>query len=82
MDVSYDESPVDDEDRMADIPVDDIVKVAAGGVYRMTNQLELQAYLTVEFLGDAKIEQLASINGHKIGDTVNWCPMLRSMSLV
>lgn len=67
--VSYDESPVDDSDRMPDIPVDEIVKVAVGTIYQMTEQLDIQAYLTVEFLGDNKIEQLASIDGHKIGES-------------
>jgi len=67
--VSYDESPVDDSDRMPDIPVDEITKVAVGTIYQMTEQLNVEAYLTVEFLGDAEIEQLASIDGHKIGES-------------
>ena len=68
--VSYDESPVDDSDRMADIPVDEVTKVAVGSIYQMTDRLNIEAFLTVEFLGDAEIEQLASIDGHKIGDSV------------
>jgi long-chain fatty acid transport protein len=67
---SYDESPVDDSDRMPDIPVDEITKVAIGTIYQMTDQLNVEAFLTVEFLGDAEIEQLASIDGHKIGESV------------
>jgi long-chain fatty acid transport protein len=68
--LSYDESPVDDSDRMPDIPVDEITKIAVGTIYQMTDQLNIEAFLTVEFLGDNKIEQLASINGQKIGDIV------------
>jgi long-subunit fatty acid transport protein len=55
---------------MPDIPLDEIIKVAVGTIYQMTEQLDIQAYLTVEFLGDAEIEQLASIDGHKIGQSV------------
>jgi len=69
--LSYDESPVDDSDRMPDIPVDDIVKTTFGAIYQRTEKLSFHGYLAVEFLGDGKIEQLASIHGNKIGDTVN-----------
>ena len=34
--VSFDESPVDDEDRMPDIPVDEIVKTMFGAIYQPT----------------------------------------------
>lgn len=67
---SYDESPVDDADRMADIPVDDIFKTAFGAIYQVNDQLNIHGYLSLEFLGDAQIEQLASINGTKIGKSV------------
>lgn len=67
---SLDESPVDDSDRMADIPVDEIFKTAIGTIYQVNDQLTVQGYAIAEFLGDAKIEQLASIDGHKIGSSV------------
>ena len=67
---SYDESPVDDSDRMADIPVDDIFKTAFGAIYQVNDQLNVHGYVSLEFLGDAQIEQLASINGTKIGNSV------------
>jgi long-chain fatty acid transport protein len=67
---SFDESPVDDEDRMPDIPVDEIVKTMFGAIYQPTKRFHVHGYAAVEFLGDAKIEQLASIHGEKIGDTV------------
>ncbi|MCB1701640.1 MAG: outer membrane protein transport protein [Pseudomonadales bacterium] len=69
--LSYDESPVDDSDRMPDIPVDEIVKTAIGTIYQVNQQLSVQGYAIAEFLGDAKIEQLAGIDGHKIGPAVN-----------
>ena len=69
--MSYDESPVDDSDRMPDIPVDEIVKTAIGTIYQVNQQLSVQGYAIAEFLGDAKIEQLAGIDGHKIGPAVN-----------
>ena len=67
---SYDESPVDDSDRMADIPVDDIFKTAFGAIYQVNDQLNVHGYVSLEFLGDAQVEQLASINGTKIGNSV------------
>ena len=69
---SYDESPVDDSDRMADIPVDDIFKTAFGAIYQVNEQLNVHGYVSLEFLGDAKVEQLASIDGQKLGNTVNF----------
>ncbi|MEH6635667.1 MAG: outer membrane protein transport protein [Halioglobus sp.] len=68
---SFDESPVDDSDRMPDIPVDEIFKTAIGTIYKVNDQLTVHGYAIAEFLGDAKIEQLASIDGHKIGSAVN-----------
>ncbi|UZE96494.1 OmpP1/FadL family transporter [Alkalimarinus alittae] len=67
---SYDESPVDDGDRMADIPVDDIFKTAFGAIYQVNEQFNIHGYASLEFLGDAQIAQLASINGTKIGKSV------------
>lgn len=69
---SYDESPVDDSDRMPDIPVDEIFKTSIGTIYQANDALTVHAYAIAEFLGDAKIEQLASINGHKTGSSVNF----------
>lgn len=70
MGVSYDESPVEDEDRVADLPVDEIKKVSFGGIYQYSTDLSIHGYLSLEFLGDSKIEQLASIDGHKVGKSV------------
>ena len=66
--LSLDESPVDDEDRMPDIPVEEIIKTSIGGIYRVNDRLTMHGYAIAEFLGDGEIEQLASINGHKFGD--------------
>lgn len=66
---SLDESPVDDSDRMPDIPVEEIFKVAMGADYRVNDKLSVHGYAIVEFLGDGEIEQLASLNGHKIGES-------------
>jgi long-chain fatty acid transport protein len=67
---SFDESPVDDEDRMPDIPVDEITKIMAGTIWQRTDKFHLHGYAAVEFFGDNKIEQLASIHGEKIGSSV------------
>lgn len=67
---SYDESPVDDSDRMPDIPVDEIFKTAIGTIYQVNDKLSVHGYAIAEFLGDAKIEQLAGIDGHKVGPAV------------
>jgi long-chain fatty acid transport protein len=69
--VSYDESPVDDEDRMPDIPVDEIVKTMFGAIYQRTERFHVHGYAALEFFGDNKIEQLASIHGEKIGESVS-----------
>ena len=66
---SYDESPVDNSDRMPDIPVDEIFKTSIGAIYRVNNQLDIHGYAIAEFLGDGEIEQLASLNGEKIGES-------------
>lgn len=66
---SLDESPVDDSDRMPDIPVEEIFKTAIGAIYRVNDKLTMHGYAIAEFLGDGEIEQLASIDGHKIGDS-------------
>jgi long-chain fatty acid transport protein len=69
--ISLDESPVDDSDRMPDIPVEEIVKAAVGVIYEVNDKLTIHGYAIAEFLDDGKIEQLASIDGHKIGDSFN-----------
>jgi long-chain fatty acid transport protein len=66
--LSLDESPVDDSDRMPDIPVEEIIKTAIGAIYRVDDRLTVHGYFIAEFLGDGEIQQLASIDGHKIGD--------------
>jgi hypothetical protein len=50
--------------------VDEIVKTMFGAIYQPTARFHVHGYAAVEFLGDAKIEQLASIHGQKIGSTV------------
>ncbi len=69
--LSFDESPVDDSDRMPDIPVDEIVKTTFGAIYQRNKKFHLHGYVAVEFLGDSKVEQLASIHGNKVGSSVN-----------
>ncbi len=69
--ISYDESPVDDSDRMPDIPVEEIIKTSIGTIYQVNEKMNVHGYFIAEFLGDGKIEQLASIDGHKIGDSFN-----------
>jgi long-chain fatty acid transport protein len=67
--LSLDESPVDDSDRMPDIPVEEIIKTSVGLIYEVNDKLTVQGYGIVEFLGDGEIEQLASINGEKLGES-------------
>jgi len=67
--LSLDESPVDDSDRMPDIPVEEIVKTSIGGIFQITDRLNIHTYAIAEFLGGGEIEQLASIDGHKIGES-------------
>jgi long-subunit fatty acid transport protein len=69
--LSLDESPVDDSDRMPDIPVEEIIKTSIGAIYQVNEQLTVNTYFIAEFLGDGEIEQLASIDGHKIGEDFN-----------
>ncbi len=69
--LSFDESPVDDSDRMPDIPVEEIIKTSIGAIYQVNERLNVHTYFIAEFLGDGEIEQLASIDGHKIGDNFN-----------
>jgi long-chain fatty acid transport protein len=69
--LSFDESPVDDSDRMPDIPVDEIIKTTFGVIYQHNDQLNIHGYAAFEFLGDGQIDQLASIDGHKIGESFN-----------
>ena len=69
--LSLDESPVDDSDRMPDIPVEEIIKTSVGAIFQINDQLNIHTYAIAEFLGDGEIEQLASIDGHKIGESFN-----------
>ncbi len=68
--LSLDESPVDDSDRMPDIPVEEIIKTSVGLIYEVNDNLTVQGYGIVEFMGDGEIEQLASINGEKLGESL------------
>ena len=67
--LSLDESPVDDSDRMPDIPVEEIIKTSVGVIYEVNDNLVVHGYGIVEFLGDGEIQQLASINGEKLGES-------------
>jgi hypothetical protein len=40
-------------------------------IYQYNNQLNIHGYAAFEFLGDGQIDQLASIDGHKIGKSFN-----------
>jgi long-chain fatty acid transport protein len=68
---SFDESPVDDSDRMPDIPVEEIFKTSIGAIYQVNEKLDVHGYVIAEFLGDGQIDQLASLNGEKIGHDFN-----------
>jgi long-chain fatty acid transport protein len=69
--LSFDESPVDDSDRMPDIPAEEIIKTSIGAIYQVNERLNVHTYFIAEFLGDGEIQQLASIDGHKIGKDFN-----------
>ena len=54
--VAYDESPVDDKDRTADLPVDEQFKIALGWVKEKPNRTYSIGFTLID-LGDGKIDQ-------------------------
>jgi long-chain fatty acid transport protein len=53
---AYDSSPVDDEDRTADMPMDEQIRIAAGLEYKFRPNVTLGSNLTYLDMGDGKIE--------------------------
>ncbi|KPK58545.1 MAG: hypothetical protein AMJ59_14665, partial [Gammaproteobacteria bacterium SG8_31] len=48
-----------------------ITKIMTGAIYQRTKNFHVHGYAAIEFFGDNKIEQLASIHGEKIGKSVS-----------
>ncbi len=55
--VSYDSSPVDDEDRTIDLPVDEQFKFSTGYAWKKDKQLDFALGATLIYAGDGKIDQ-------------------------
>lgn len=75
--VAYDESPVDDEDRTPDMPLDRQIRYAAGLQYAVNDDLTIGAAYTFLDAGDAEIERTGNpVRGDLAGDystnTVNF----------
>jgi len=69
--VAYDDSPVDDEDRTPDMPLDRQIRYATGLQYDVSEDLTIGAAYTFLDAGDAKIEIDGAENplrGELIGD--------------
>jgi len=69
--VAYDDSPVDDEDRTPDMPLDRQIRYATGIQYDVSDDLTIGAAYTFLDAGDAKIEIDGADNllrGELIGD--------------
>ena len=69
--VAYDESPVDNEDRTPDMPLDRQIRYATGIQYDVNDDLTIGAAYTFLDAGDAKIEIDGadnSLRGELIGD--------------
>ena len=54
---AYDTSPVDDEDRTVDMPIDRQIRLSCGAQYAWTERFTLGGYFTYADYGKAKIEQ-------------------------
>lgn len=54
--ISYDSSPVEDEDRTIDLPFDETVKLSAAWVWEGDKQLNYGLGATLAYLGEGKIE--------------------------
>ena len=59
MGLSYDSSPVEDEDRTFDLPVDEILKVSASYGWRGKKNLDFAVGGTLYLIGDAPIDDVA-----------------------
>jgi long-chain fatty acid transport protein len=80
--LAYDTSPVDAEDRTADMPVDRQIRYAFGAQYKKSDRLSFSGAFEYVDLGDAKINNDNPVNGligkYKNNDmyvlalTVNW----------
>jgi len=54
---AYDTSPVDDEDRTVDMPMDRQIRLSCGAQYAWSERFTVGGYFTYANYGDAKIEQ-------------------------
>ena len=54
--IAYDSSPVDDEDRTADMPIDEQIRLAAGFEYKYKPNMTIGSNSTLIDFGDARIE--------------------------
>jgi long-chain fatty acid transport protein len=54
--VSYNSSPVDDEDRTSDLPIDEQYRICFGAEYKLSANLTIGGNRTYVDLGDARIE--------------------------
>ncbi len=68
---SYDESPVETEDRTADLPLDDIKRYTLGAMYQMNDQTQVSLGLEYADLGNAKIEEHEGLLASPAGDYDN-----------
>jgi long-chain fatty acid transport protein len=60
---SYDSSPVDDDDRTADMPIDRQWKIAAGAQKDLSERLTLGGQFVYMNMGDAEIQNPSPVNG-------------------
>jgi hypothetical protein len=58
MGISYDTSPVDDDDRTLDLPMDEQLKLSAACA-REGKKLDYAIGATLMYLGDGKVDQTA-----------------------
>jgi len=63
--IAYDTSPVDTEDRTADVPIDRQIRYAIGAQYEKNERLTIGGALEYVDLGDAEIDNSNPINGLK-----------------
>lgn len=54
--ISYDSSPVENEDRTIDLPFDEIVKLSAGWAWQGDKHLDYGLGATLAYMGEGKIE--------------------------
>ncbi|MFC3152636.1 OmpP1/FadL family transporter [Litoribrevibacter euphylliae] len=68
---SYDESPVETEDRTADLPLDDIKRYTLGAMYQMNDQTQVSLGVEYADLGNTKIEEHEGLLASPAGDYDN-----------